>query len=158
MARRPSTVSVASLASSRTPLESLRSPGAASVLSPPASKLLRAISQSGSLTSTQDNAVDIEPDELFAKCTIAEVKTRQAQLRYSLPTLKLVPLTKSATRAEAEAKQEDLRIMVGCVEVFGVCPVSRRYLESAGNDTVIYFKPPPQSYPLQHPRRAYKKH
>ncbi|KAH0838019.1 hypothetical protein J3R83DRAFT_6259 [Lanmaoa asiatica] len=98
MARRPSTVSVASLASSRAPLESFRSPGATSVLSPPASKLPREISQSGSLTSrrSQDDVVDIEPDELFAKYTIAEVKARQAQLR-----------------ADAEAKQEDLRIMVG---------------------------------------------
>ncbi|KAG8219509.1 hypothetical protein J3R82DRAFT_455 [Butyriboletus roseoflavus] len=98
MARRPSTVSVASLASSRVPLESLRSPSAASVLSPPATKLSRAISQFSSLTSSksQDDIVDIEPDELFAKYTIFEVKARQAQLR-----------------ADAEAKQEDLRIMVG---------------------------------------------
>ncbi|KAF8560033.1 hypothetical protein OG21DRAFT_1401009 [Imleria badia] len=95
MARRPSTVSVASLASSRPPLQPSRSPGAASVLSPSASKVPRSIS---GLTNSksQDNVVDIEPDELFAKYTIAEVKTRQAQLR-----------------SDAEAKQEDLRIMVG---------------------------------------------
>lgn len=86
MARRPSTVSVASLASSRAPLESLRSPGAASVLSPSATKISRTISQFGSLASSksQDDVVDIEPDELFAKYTIVEVKARQAQLRYSV--------------------------------------------------------------------------
>ncbi|KAF8445590.1 hypothetical protein L210DRAFT_3528000 [Boletus edulis BED1] len=95
MARRPSTVSVASLASSKAPLEPLRSSGAASILSPLASQLPQTISQSVGVKS-QDNVVDIEPDELFARSTIAEVRTKQAQ-----------------SRADAEAKQEDLRIMVG---------------------------------------------
>lgn len=67
--------------------------------------------------------MDVEPDELFAKYTIAEVKARQAQLRYRVSLFTLDALTKYATRADAEAKQEDLRIMVGCVEVFGVYPV-----------------------------------
>ena len=88
MARRPSTVSVTSLASSKALLESVRSQDAVSVLSPLASKLpLRVISRSGSLTSSksQDDVVDFDPDELFAKYTITEVKARQAQLRYSIP-------------------------------------------------------------------------
>ncbi|KAG9314052.1 hypothetical protein JVU11DRAFT_4831 [Chiua virens] len=69
-----------------------------SVLSLSATKSSQAISQSSSLTSTksQDDVAGIDPDEFFAMYTIAEVKARQAQLR-----------------ADAEAKQEDLRIMVG---------------------------------------------
>lgn len=86
MARRPSTMSVASLASPKAQLESLRSPGVASVLSPSANKVPRTISQPDSLSSSKskDGITGIQPDELFAKYTIAEVKTRQAQLRYGV--------------------------------------------------------------------------
>lgn len=47
-------------------------------------------------TRVQDETPDIDPDELFAKCTISEVKAKQVQLR-----------------SDAEAKQEELRVMVG---------------------------------------------
>lgn len=47
-------------------------------------------------TRIQDETPDIDPDELFARCTIFEVKAKQIQLR-----------------SDAEAKQEELRVMVG---------------------------------------------
>ncbi|KAF9225452.1 hypothetical protein BS17DRAFT_778617 [Gyrodon lividus] len=100
MARRPSTVSVASLGPSKEPIESLRPSDAAVALSPSTSggKLPRSILPTGSIASTkpQDDVAGIDPEELFTKHLITEVKAKQIQLM-----------------ADAEAKKEELRIMVG---------------------------------------------
>ncbi|KAF9245785.1 hypothetical protein BU15DRAFT_40830 [Melanogaster broomeanus] len=99
MARRPSTVTVTSPGSSKGPTESLRSPSAAVALSPSTyGGKFHSISQTGSVafSSQQADITRIDPDELFTKHTIADVKAKQMQLR-----------------ADAEAKQEELRLMVG---------------------------------------------
>ncbi|KIJ22089.1 hypothetical protein PAXINDRAFT_95519 [Paxillus involutus ATCC 200175] len=100
MARRPSTVSVASLGSSKGPTESLQSSNAAVAVSRSISggNFIRSIPPTGSVASTKlhDDFAEIDPEELFTKHSITEVKAKQVQLR-----------------ADAEAKQEELRIMVG---------------------------------------------
>lgn len=57
-----------------------------------------------------------DPDDLFTKHTVAEVKVIQRRLRsvlleYSLNANSIF----FSTRADADAKQEELRLMVGCV-------------------------------------------
>ncbi|KAH7930426.1 hypothetical protein BV22DRAFT_1109288 [Leucogyrophana mollusca] len=107
MARRPSTISVASFASSKGVPGSSKSPAPPQALSlalspsASASKLPRSASASHSTnglysSKSQNGITHFDPDDLFTKCTIAEVKAKQVQLR-----------------ADAEAKQEELRIMVG---------------------------------------------
>ncbi|KAG0707485.1 hypothetical protein DFH29DRAFT_979807 [Suillus ampliporus] len=101
MARRPSTVSVASFGSIKSLAELSHSTSAATFApSPSALKFPHSVSfthsSSAQLTRGQDETVDIDPDELFAKCTIPEVRAKQIQLR-----------------SDAEAKQEELRVMVG---------------------------------------------
>ncbi|KIJ66282.1 hypothetical protein HYDPIDRAFT_174426 [Hydnomerulius pinastri MD-312] len=99
MTRRPSTVSVVSLGSLKGLGDNWRPSSATVALSPSSGgKLLRSVSQTGSIVSArpQDGITEIDPDELFTKHTIAEVKAKQIQLR-----------------ADAEAKQEELRVMVG---------------------------------------------
>ncbi|KAH7908005.1 hypothetical protein BJ138DRAFT_1158672 [Hygrophoropsis aurantiaca] len=104
MARRPSTISVVSFGSSKGVAASLKSPTTAQASLSPSisvSKLPRSTSSTHPTNTLndsklQDEIVDLDPDELFTKCTIAEVKAKQVQLR-----------------ADAEAKQEELRIMVG---------------------------------------------
>ncbi|KAH9932407.1 hypothetical protein B0H21DRAFT_780985 [Amylocystis lapponica] len=103
MARRPSTVSMSSLASSTLspkPAHSVASPettsnGARStVWLPP-----RSVSLSSKLdTIVAQNGFSnvLEPDELFIKYTVSEVKAVQRRLR-----------------TDADAKQEELRLMVG---------------------------------------------
>ncbi|KAH7886120.1 hypothetical protein F5I97DRAFT_1809356 [Phlebopus sp. FC_14] len=96
MARRPS---VASLGSPLGLSDRSRSSSSATALSvlTPAAKLPHSTSQAPIVSSRpQDDTAVIDPDELFTKYTVAEVKAKQIQLR-----------------ADAEAKQEELRIMVG---------------------------------------------
>nr|BDD37083.1 hypothetical protein [Rhizopogon roseolus] len=101
MARRPSTLSVVSSGSLKG-LPDVPYSGSAPIFasSPPALKFTRSVplahSSSGQSTRAQDEAARINTDELFLKCTIAEVRAKQVQLR-----------------SDAEAKQEELRIMVG---------------------------------------------
>ncbi|KAG2155586.1 hypothetical protein DEU56DRAFT_768141 [Suillus clintonianus] len=101
MARRPSTVSVASFGSIKSLAEPSHStPASTFAPSPLALKFPHSVSftYSSSVQSTrvQDETADINPDELFAKFTIPEVRAKQVQLR-----------------SDAEAKQEELRVMVG---------------------------------------------
>ncbi|KAG2044453.1 hypothetical protein BDR03DRAFT_849416 [Suillus americanus] len=101
MARRPSTVSVASFGSIKS-LAELSHLTSVSTFAPSPSALMfpRSVpsthSPSVQSTRVQDETADIDPDELFAKCTIPEVRAKQVQLR-----------------SDAEAKQEELRVMVG---------------------------------------------
>lgn len=109
MARRPSTVSVASFASTKNHAELSHSTLTSTfTLSPSALKFPRSVpsthSSSVQFTRVQDETTNIDPDELFAKCTIPEVRAKQVQLR-----------------SDAEAKQEELRVMVGCV-LLPECP------------------------------------
>ncbi|KAG6910534.1 hypothetical protein DXG01_009953 [Tephrocybe rancida] len=60
------------------------------------------------------HSADVDPDELFAKHTISEVKFVQQRLR-----------------ADADAKQEELRLMVG---------ILRSDLESVENGTATFYK------------------
>ncbi|KAG1828105.1 hypothetical protein EV424DRAFT_1318721 [Suillus variegatus] len=101
MARRPSTVSVASFGSIKNLAELSHLTSASTFApSPSAPNFPRSVPSThfSSVQSTrvQDETADIDPDELFAKCTIPEVKAKQVQLR-----------------SDAEAKQEELRVMVG---------------------------------------------
>ncbi|KAG1783507.1 hypothetical protein EV702DRAFT_1194 [Suillus placidus] len=100
MARRPSTVSVASFGSIKSLAELSHSTSAPTFAPPSPLKFPRSVpsTHSSSVQSTrvQDETADIDPDELFAKCTIPEVRAKQVQLR-----------------SDAEAKQEELRVMVG---------------------------------------------
>lgn len=101
MARRPSTVSVASFGSIKNLAEPSHLTSASTFApSPSAPNFPRSVPSThfSSVQSTrvQDETADIDPDELFAKCTIPEVKAKQVQLR-----------------SDAEAKQEELRVMVG---------------------------------------------
>ncbi|OJA19557.1 hypothetical protein AZE42_01458 [Rhizopogon vesiculosus] len=101
MARRPSTVSVVSLGSIKGLADVSHSTSAPTLApSPSALKFTRSAllthPSSAQSIRTQDETAGIDPDELFTKCTIAEVKAKQVQLR-----------------SDAEAKQEELRIMVG---------------------------------------------
>lgn len=63
----------------------------------------------------QNDRLNVDPDELFTRHTIAEVRTVQHRLRYyhfnDLRTVGLI----SHHRTDADAKQEELRLMVGCV-------------------------------------------
>ncbi|KAG2350807.1 hypothetical protein BDR05DRAFT_869263 [Suillus weaverae] len=100
MARRPSTVSVASFGSIKSLAEPSHSTSASTFAPPSPLKFPRSVpsTHSSSVQSTrvQDETADIDPDELFAKYTIPEVRAKQVQLR-----------------SDAEAKQEELRVMVG---------------------------------------------
>ncbi|KAG2062297.1 hypothetical protein BDR06DRAFT_868711 [Suillus hirtellus] len=101
MARRPSTVSVASIGSIKNLAELSHLTSASTFApSPSAPNFPRSVPSthfsSVQSTKVQDETADIDPDELFAKCTIPEVKAKQVQLR-----------------SDAEAKQEELRVMVG---------------------------------------------
>lgn len=85
----------------------------------------------------------VDPDDLFTKYTVAEVRFIQNRLRY----FSLACATKNSNihcRADADAKQEELRIMVGCVFLFHALFTIRRYFESAENATEIFSKLPLQ--------------
>ncbi|KAL4063659.1 hypothetical protein V8B97DRAFT_2106043 [Scleroderma yunnanense] len=95
-------------------LDALRSPSMLVPLSPSASAVNgpHSVLQSNSTIPIRlkDGTVDlVDPDQLFSKHTITEVRAKQLQLR-----------------ADAEAKQEELRIMVG-----------ERYRELLQSSTVI---------------------
>lgn len=86
MARRPSTVSVASFGSIKNLAELSHLTSASTFApSPSAPNFPRSVPSThfSSVQSTrvQDETADIDPDELFAKCTIPEVKAKQVQLR-----------------------------------------------------------------------------
>jgi hypothetical protein len=90
MARRPSTVSVISFGSIKGLADvSNPAPAPSFASSPSALKFTRSIplthSSSAQSVRTPDEAASIDPDELFAKYTIAEVKAKQVQLRCALP-------------------------------------------------------------------------
>ncbi|KAF7979429.1 hypothetical protein HWV62_42566 [Athelia sp. TMB] len=97
MARRPSTISTTSLVSSNARVESGPSDYFEGSLSnvngrarlPPRTSPIK-------LAKYQTDDRPIDPDELFTQCTVAEVKAFQLQLR-----------------TDADAKQEELRLMVG---------------------------------------------
>jgi hypothetical protein len=61
--------------------------------------------------------VDSEADELFTRNSVAQVKEIQRRLRYTRPTDESTywMLTCATSRNDADAKQEELRLMVGCV-------------------------------------------
>ncbi|KDQ63279.1 hypothetical protein JAAARDRAFT_188871 [Jaapia argillacea MUCL 33604] len=104
MARRPSATSIGSLASPAASLKALPNLSQPVTLSVdprtngqgyPSPR--SAAHSSRSLLGTLENNVDdVDPDELFTRHTVAEVKWYQQRLR-----------------ADAEAKQEELRLMVG---------------------------------------------
>ncbi|OAX43035.1 hypothetical protein K503DRAFT_789797 [Rhizopogon vinicolor AM-OR11-026] len=101
MARRSSTVSVVSLGSIKGLADVSHSASALTFApSPSALKSTRSVPlihpSNAQSVRTQNETAGIDPDELFTKCTIAEVKAKQVQLR-----------------SDAEAKQEELRVMVG---------------------------------------------
>ncbi|EGN93152.1 hypothetical protein SERLA73DRAFT_116291 [Serpula lacrymans var. lacrymans S7.3] len=95
MARRSSAASILSFAPTKNNADvSARqtfSPSTSKAKLPPSSSLL-----SNTSSKFPDNALHLSPDELYTKHTIPEVKAVQLQLR-----------------ADAEAKQEELRVMVG---------------------------------------------
>jgi len=60
--------------------------------------------------------LSLDPDELFTKYTIAEMKLVQQRLRWVYPrTNDRISGRLKLRRTEADAKQEELRLMVGCV-------------------------------------------
>jgi hypothetical protein len=86
MARRPSTVSVASFGSTKNHAELSHSTLTSTFApSPLALKFPRSVpstySSSVQSTKVQDETTNIDPDELFVKCTIPEVRAKQIQLR-----------------------------------------------------------------------------
>ncbi|KAF8922039.1 hypothetical protein CPB85DRAFT_1265631 [Mucidula mucida] len=92
MSRRPSIMSVSGSSSS------MANGHATKPVSPPMSRDISSPSSRKLSLSKLPSADDLEPDELFAKYTVSEVKFVQHQLR-----------------ADADAKQEELRLMVGTV-------------------------------------------
>ncbi|KAG1762933.1 hypothetical protein EDD22DRAFT_1025278 [Suillus occidentalis] len=93
MARRPSTVSVASFGSTKNHAEISHSTLAVDIYTVSFSTEVPSFSP---IHSFLERTIYQDPDELFAKCTIPEVRAKQVQLR-----------------SDAEAKQEELRVMVG---------------------------------------------
>jgi hypothetical protein len=128
MARRPSTIAFSSPSSSSSPLQP------SSKLSPQLSPLQgfrtptspwppRGISRSVFPQHLTPPALE-DPDELFTKFTVSEVKQVHNRLLYALSifasTSFCVHSKPVCNRSDADAKQEELRLMVGCVDAF--CP------------------------------------
>lgn len=78
-----------------------------------------------------DTVGQLDPDNMFAKYSVSEMRAVQHRLR-----------------ADADAKQEELRLMVGYVQL-AMCTsmIVHLYYESVGNATVTYCKRPARSYP-----------
>ena len=77
---------------------------------------LFAISKQGSKgTPLEEDISRLESDELFTRYTVAEVKMIAARLRCAFFRPSNPHELTRALRAEAEAKQEELRLMVGYV-------------------------------------------
>lgn len=66
-------------------------------------------------SQNSETSLEREADELFAHKTIAEVKIVQTQLRYLVNLNMEHAYDEIVTRSDAEAKQEELRLMVGLV-------------------------------------------
>jgi len=77
--------------------------------------LPRSISLSNVLDVNDGPNANLDPDRLFTRHTISEVKVIQQRLRYvSIPApLLLANQVSIRFRADADAKQEELRVMVG---------------------------------------------
>ena len=114
MARRPSTVSTTSRVSSNVRIDSGPSDYFEGSLSNVNGRA-RLPSRTSPITLAKYQTDDrrIDPDELFTQRTVAEVKAFQLQLRSALQRFALQLLTDC--RTDADAKQEELRLMVGCV-------------------------------------------
>ena len=120
MARRPSTLSVVSSGSLKG-LPDVSYSGSAPIFasSPSALKFTRPVplahSSSGQSIRTQDEATSIDTDELFSKCTIAEVKATQVQLR----CVHLVSTIAYAQKETSDLMQRQSRR--NCVSWLGAC-------------------------------------
>ena len=77
----------------------------------------------------------MDPDELFTKYSVAEVRNVQMRLRcvYSgQPSdSRIVKNMTVVYRADADAKKEELRIMVGCVHISQPLRPSQTYNSKA---------------------------
>lgn len=131
--------------------QSVLSPAVSSTaVSPRLQKDLSSLSISN--LSTQD---DVDPDQLFTKHSVSEVKFIQHRLRYRLGTMVCeYILTDLRCRAEADAKQEELRLMVGCVDRHTHASVSlfTGHFESTVNDIAIFSKHLLLLFPLRNRR------
>lgn len=106
--------------------------------------------------STLDRAAGLEgfnPDELLEKLSVSEVKGVQQKLRYVVNLLRRCYEIQNAMkcRHNAEAKQQELRLMVGCVCVCYTLVLSKLCNESVGNATAICCRPLPRLRPWQNP-------
>jgi hypothetical protein len=125
MARRPSTASVAGVSlppiiiersGSLQPLSVLGSPSFLSfnnLRMPSRTVSLNALTDLG---SSEDAAkMDSEADELFTMNSVAQVKEVQRRLRYGPLANERSVFLPPISRNDADAKQEELRLMVGYV-------------------------------------------
>lgn len=141
--------------------------GHVSLLPPPekqTARASRAVSTSVSNAPVNDTptitSTNVNPDELFTKHTISELKAIQQRLRY--PSLNLTFPARLLNQrlflfviysADADAKQEELRLMVGCVVPLWT-PIrflKIRFFESVENGTVTSCKLRRRSSQLQRP-------
>lgn len=158
MARRPSTISTTSLVSSNARVESGPSDYFEGSLSNVNGRArLPSRTSPIKLAKYQTDDRPIDPDELFTQCTVAEVKAFQLQLRFELRSFALQLLT--GCRTDADAKQEELRLMVGCVcrvvNSFQKLELPRIHAGITGSDIAISYRLPLPSYPLHdHPNMS----
>ena len=126
MARRPSAASMAKVplspitierANSLQPLSVLGSPSFLSFNNmrlPSRTVPLNALTDLGS--SEETAKMDSEADELFTRNSVGQVKEIQRRLRYGKPTNQRSACSHVRfSRNDADAKQEELRLMVGYV-------------------------------------------
>jgi len=128
MARRPSVASMAKAPLPPITLERSTSLQPLSVLGSPSFlsfNNMRSPSRTVSLnvnpgSSEEAARIDGEADELFARNSVAQVKEIQRRLRYGQSAKQPFGyFTCAASRNDADAKQEELRLMVGYVPVYG---------------------------------------
>ena len=126
MARRPSVAPIATVplspivierSSSLQPLSVLESPSFLSFNNmrlPSRTVSLNALTNLGS--SEETAKMDSEADDLFTRNSVAQVREIQRRLRYGQFTNQYFGCSQHATsRNDADAKQEELRLMVGYV-------------------------------------------
>ena len=116
-------------------------------------------SKSLSSTKLPNEGLNLNPDELFTKYTVSEVRAVQHRLRSVLfPHFVTCDDLFYAHRTDADAKQEELRLMVGCAFlVMRDCGTILNEAESAENDIVIYCRPLLLLFLLPNHRGTYAK-
>ena len=111
--------------------------------SPGISPAVYSFSKSLPSAKLPNEGLSLNPDELFTKYTVSEVRAVQYRLRLNFFFLDLSwQKTYVVCRADADAKQEELRLMVGCAFlVMKDCGTILNEVESAENAIAIYCKP-----------------